>query len=63
MDIAHEEVFGPIICVFKVANNDDGEAVRIANSTGYALGGSVHSANSQRQKRSKPTGIFIILLL
>lgn len=48
MRIAKEEVFGPVVLVFKVANDDDDIAVDIANSTVYGLGASVFSKNSKR---------------
>lgn len=42
MDIARDETFGPVACVFKVA--DDAEAVRRANDTPYGLGAVVYGA-------------------
>ena len=35
--IAQEEIFGPIMCIFKVVNNSDEEAVRMANNCDFAL--------------------------
>ena len=51
MDIAQEEIFGPIVCIMKVKGDSDAEAVRIANHCGFALGASVHSANVERARR------------
>lgn len=39
MDIAQQEVFGPVLLIFKARNAD--HAIRIANSTQYGLGASV----------------------
>lgn len=36
MEIAAEETFGPVVCVFRV--HDDAEAIRLANDTPYGLG-------------------------
>jgi acyl-CoA reductase-like NAD-dependent aldehyde dehydrogenase len=36
MAIAHEETFGPVMCVIRAANED--EAVRLANESLYGLG-------------------------
>jgi len=35
--IAQEEIFGPIMCIFKVAGDSDDEAVRMANDCAFAL--------------------------
>jgi acyl-CoA reductase-like NAD-dependent aldehyde dehydrogenase len=43
MDIAQDEVFGPITCV--LAYDDVDDAVRIANDTKFGLAGSVYSAD------------------
>ena len=40
MEIATEETFGPVACVFRVS--DDEEAVRLANDTPYGLGAVVY---------------------
>jgi betaine-aldehyde dehydrogenase len=37
--VAQEEVFGPVVCVIRAADDDD--AVRIANDSAYGLAGSV----------------------
>ncbi len=42
MAIARDETFGPVACVFRVANEE--EAVRLANDTPYGLGASVFGA-------------------
>ena len=41
-----EELFGPVITVIKV--NDEQEAIKIANDTDYGLGAAVFSANVER---------------
>ncbi|MEV8439423.1 aldehyde dehydrogenase family protein [Actinosynnema sp. NPDC051121] len=46
MVIAQEEIFGPVLSVMPYADEDD--AVRIANSTIYGLGGAVFSADADR---------------
>ncbi|MFE9746150.1 aldehyde dehydrogenase family protein [Saccharothrix saharensis] len=46
MVIAQEEIFGPVLSVMPYADEDD--AVRIANSTIYGLGGAVFSADPAR---------------
>ncbi|CDR45403.1 CYFA0S18e01046g1_1 [Cyberlindnera fabianii] len=43
MEIAREEVFGPVLSMFKAKDTED--AIRIANSTEYALGGSVFGSD------------------
>jgi acyl-CoA reductase-like NAD-dependent aldehyde dehydrogenase len=45
MEIAQEEVFGPITCV--IAYNDIDDAVRIANDSRYGLAASVYSGNRE----------------
>ena len=44
--LAREEVFGPIMAVIPV--DDDEDAVRVANDSNYGLGGSVWSADEER---------------
>lgn len=39
--LAQEEIFGPVVCIFKV--KDFGEALRVANNTRYALTGGLFS--------------------
>jgi len=46
MTIAREEIFGPVLCV--IAYDDDDDAVRIANDSGYGLSGGVFSASEER---------------
>lgn len=44
--IFHEEIFGPVPVIFKVAN--EAEAIELANDSIYGLGGSVYSADLER---------------
>jgi acyl-CoA reductase-like NAD-dependent aldehyde dehydrogenase len=46
MRIAREEVFGPVLAVFKVASDD--EAVTLANDCDFGLGSNVFSASVRR---------------
>ena len=46
MQIAQEEVFGPVLCV--IAHDGDDDAVRIANDSSYGLSGGIHSADHER---------------
>jgi aldehyde dehydrogenase (NAD+) len=46
MEIAQEEVFGPIMVIFKA--KDDEDAARIVNTCAYGLGASVFSADPKR---------------
>jgi aldehyde dehydrogenase (NAD+) len=46
MTIAQEEIFGPVLCVIPYEDEDD--AVRIANDSGYGLSGGVYSADEER---------------
>lgn len=46
MTIAQEEIFGPVLAV--IAYEDDEDAVRIANDSGYGLSGGVFSADEAR---------------
>jgi acyl-CoA reductase-like NAD-dependent aldehyde dehydrogenase len=48
MRIANEEVFGPVMAIFKVPGNSDDAAVAMANSTPYGLGGTVFSRSPRR---------------
>jgi len=51
MRIANEEVFGPVLAIFKVKNDSDEEAIRLANSTSYGLGATVYSGNPARANK------------
>ena len=46
MTVAQEEIFGPVLCVIPYEDEDD--AVRIANDSGYGLSGGVFSASRER---------------
>ena len=46
MAIAQEEIFGPVLVV--IPFEDDADAVRIANASGYGLSGGVFSASEER---------------
>lgn len=46
MRIANEEVFGPVMLIFKV--KDDAEAIALANGTEFGLHSSIFSQNRQR---------------
>jgi len=48
MDIAREEVFGPVMLLMRV--KDDEEAVRVANGVSYGLSSSVFSQNRARAR-------------
>jgi acyl-CoA reductase-like NAD-dependent aldehyde dehydrogenase len=48
MRIANEEVFGPVMAIFKVPGNSDDAAVAMANSTAYGLGATVFCGNPRR---------------
>lgn len=47
--IFQEEIFGPVMMVFKW--NDEAEALRLANGTSFGLGGSVYSENPANAAR------------
>ncbi|HEY8348082.1 MAG TPA: L-glutamate gamma-semialdehyde dehydrogenase [Symbiobacteriaceae bacterium] len=49
--IAQEEIFGPVLAFIRAADFD--EALRIANSTAYALTGSVYSRNRNHLERAR----------
>lgn len=48
--IAQEEIFGPIMCIFKVKNNSDDEAVRMANNCEFALSSCAFSGSTDRAR-------------
>jgi succinate-semialdehyde dehydrogenase/glutarate-semialdehyde dehydrogenase len=49
MDAYHEEIFGPVIVVYRAA--DDDEAVAIANDSPFGLGASVWGTDAERNRR------------
>lgn len=49
--IAQEEIFGPIMCVFKVKGNSDSEAIRMANNCEFALSSCAFSGNYSRARK------------
>ncbi|BCW62871.1 aldehyde dehydrogenase family protein [Arthrobacter sp. StoSoilB22] len=49
MTIAQEEIFGPVLVIIPVA--DEQEAVAVANGTRYGLSGAVWSADRQRARQ------------
>lgn len=48
--IAQEEIFGPIMCIFKVVGNSDREAIRLANNCDFALSSCAFSSSASRAK-------------
>jgi aldehyde dehydrogenase (NAD+) len=61
MEIAREEVFGPVLAVMGYEQED--EAVMLANATGYGLSGAVWSADASRAQgvaRRMKTGQVIV---
>lgn len=49
--IAQEEIFGPIMCIFKVRGDKDEEAVRMANNCEFALSSCAFSGSTERAKK------------
>eukprot|EP00606_Chrysophyceae_sp_TOSAG23-5_P000497 GSChrysophyteH2.ASY1.ANO1.911.1 assembled CDS len=49
--IAQEEIFGPIMCVFRVSGDSDDEAVRMANNCEFALSSCAFSGSASRAKK------------
>jgi aldehyde dehydrogenase (NAD+) len=48
MDVAREEIFGPVLVLLTYEDGDDHEALRLANGTDYGLSGAVWSADADR---------------
>ncbi len=49
MAIAQEETFGPVMCIFRVRDEED--AVRTANDTAFGLGSTVFTRDARRGRR------------
>jgi len=49
--IAQEEIFGPIMCIFRVQRDSDDEAVRMANNCDFALSSCAFSGSTARAKQ------------
>lgn len=45
-EVSQQELFGPVTCLYRIANFD--EAVAMANATGFGLTGAIHTFNSNR---------------
>lgn len=61
MEIAQEEVFGPVLAV--MAYDEEEQAMQLANSTRYGLSGAVWSSNAARAlafSRQMKTGQVVI---
>jgi acyl-CoA reductase-like NAD-dependent aldehyde dehydrogenase len=48
MRISKEEVFGPIMAVIKVPNDDDAECIRMVNNCDFGLGACVYAGDQKR---------------
>ena len=51
MRISQEEVFGPVMAIAKVANNNDAECVRMVNNCDFGLGSCVYAKDQKRGER------------
>ncbi len=49
MAIAREETFGPVMCIFRVAGEE--EAIKLANDTDFGLGSTVFTQDAKRGRR------------
>ena len=49
MEIAREEIFGPVLCM--LGYDDEDEAIAVGNDTDYGLGGFVHSRDLDHARR------------
>jgi acyl-CoA reductase-like NAD-dependent aldehyde dehydrogenase len=49
MKIAHEETFGPVMCIMRVKDEED--AIEVANATQYGLGATVLTKSKRRAQR------------
>jgi acyl-CoA reductase-like NAD-dependent aldehyde dehydrogenase len=45
MDIFNQEVFGPVMTIVKVPNDDDQECIRLVNTCDFGLGSSIFTSN------------------
>ncbi len=52
MAIAREETFGPVLCIRKVAGEE--EAIRVANDTPYGLSSTLFTTSAARARRMAP---------
>lgn len=63
MRMSQEELFGPVMAVIKVPNDDDEECVRLVNSSPFGLGSSVFCSDQARGLkigRQFRSGMFIV---
>jgi acyl-CoA reductase-like NAD-dependent aldehyde dehydrogenase len=61
MRIAREEIFGPVVCLFKINTLD--EAVALANDTAYGLSAAIYTKDvnaSAKAERDLDTGLIYI---